>query len=342
MSTTDRLRLGFIGCGSHSSRTLQPNARLVEQIELVGMCDLDAARAEAAAARWGTTAFTDVEEMLGKASPDAVVVVGPPTMMQPLTKEMLGRGLHVLTEKPPASSAELALELVEASKEAGVFGMVATHWRHSPVNARAREIIQGDGFGESSHCHGWFYAPGPNAPMSTWGAETGLQAFLLGQGVHLVDCTRSLMGDIESVTAEAKGSDDRFDSCAVSLRFASGASGTLSLVAHAPYWIGHRVFGNEGGVVEVENNRSLRTATPPLWTGGDRHNYDDLSFKTWENTQNMPGHTGGGYLQELTHFAESILAGRQPVASLEDGYKAMKVLEALAESARTGKKEKVG
>jgi len=96
----DRLRLGFIGCGSHSSRTLQPNARLVDQIELVGMCDLDATKAQAAALRWGTAAYDDVEVMLAEAAPDAVVVVGPPTMMQPLTKEMLGRGLHVFTEKP--------------------------------------------------------------------------------------------------------------------------------------------------------------------------------------------------------------------------------------------------
>ncbi len=51
----------------------------------------------------------------------------------------------------------------------------------------------------------------------------------------------------------------------------------------------------------------------------------------------MPGTTGGGYLQELTHFATSIVAGRQPVASLEDGYRALTVLEAIRESVRSGK-----
>lgn len=334
----DRLRLGFIGCGSHSSSTLQPNARLVDQIELVGMCDLDAAKAERAAARWGTPAFTDVETMLSEAAPDAVVVVGPPTMMQPLTKEMLGRGLHVFTEKPPAATAALALELVEAADGSGTFGMVATHWRHAPANVRAKAIVEAEGFGEPNHCHGWFYAPGPATPMPEWGAATGFDGFLLGQGVHMVDCTRFLMGDVATVSAEVRGTDERFDSCSVSLTFASGATGTLSLVAHAPYWIGHRVFGTEGGLVEIENNRTLRASTPPLWTGESRQDYANHSFQTWEAPQNSPGVTGAGYVQELTHFAESILEGQQPLAALEDGYQALRVLEAIKESGNTGKK----
>jgi predicted dehydrogenase len=220
--------------------------------------------------------------------------------------------------------------------------MVATHWRHSPVNVRVREIVTGDGFGEANHCHGRFYAPGPAAPMPAWGAETGFDGFLLGQGVHLMDCTRFLMGDIASVSAELRGTDERFDSCSVSLQFTSGATGGLSLVAHAPYWIGHRIFGSKGGVVEVENNRSLRMSIPPLWTGEERQNYESLSFQTWENTQNMPGHTGGGYLEELTHFAESLLEEKQPSATLEDGFRAMQVLEAIRESAYTRKRIELG
>jgi predicted dehydrogenase len=47
-------------------------------------------------------------------------------------------------------------------------------------------------------------------------------------------------------------------------------------------------------------------------------------------------------VEELTHFATHILAGRQPEASLRDGYRAMCVLEGIKESVRSGKTVEVG
>ncbi|MBM4044396.1 MAG: Gfo/Idh/MocA family oxidoreductase [Planctomycetes bacterium] len=330
-----QIRLGFIGCGGHSSATLQPNAHMVAEIQMVAMCDLDAAKAKRAAERWGVNAwYTDLNVMLKEQQLDAVVVCGPPMMMQPLTKEMLGRGLNVFTEKPPAVTAALAKELVDASQASGKVGMVATHWRHSPAYAKARDLMAQPAFGQPSHCQGWFFAPGPTGPL--WGANA-LGGYLLAQGVHLVDCTRSLMGDVAEVSAHGRTTEQAFDSCSVSLKFKSGATGTLSLLARAPYWTGHRVFGTGGGFAEVQNGRDLRCALPPFWTGEKGVDYHNHSFQTWGYSPFIPGYAGAGYMQELQHFAASILAGKQPVASLKDGYEAMRVLEAIRDSAVSGK-----
>jgi len=331
-----KLRLAFIGCGSHSSRTLQPNAHLVEEIDMVAMCDLDEAKAKAAAQRWGVPAwYTDINAMLAKEAPDAVVVVGPPGMMQPITKDMLTRGVPVLTEKPPALTAALAQELVDVVDKCGSLGMVATHWRHAPPYARARDLIASEAFGARSHCCGWFYAPGPT--RATWGLKDGLTAYLMAQGVHLLDATRSLMGDVSEVRATAFCDGGQFNSCSVSLAFADGATGALSMAAHAPYSTGHRVFGTGGAFVEIENARELRCAMPPFWTGHKAVDYENHSFQTWNCSPAMPGYGGLGYMQELQHFAQSILAHDQPVASIRDGRDAMLVLEAIIESALTGK-----
>ena len=332
---TERIRLGFIGCGGHSSATLQPNAHLVDPIELVAMCDLDEPKARGAAERWGVKAwYTDIETMLSEQELDAVVVVGPPTMMQPITKKMLARGMNVFTEKPPAMTAALAKELVDAAAGSGARGMVATHWRHAPAYDKARDLLAKPAFGEPSHCYGWFYAPGPGEPI--WGADEAITGYLLAQGVHLVDCTRSLMGDVAEVSATARTTIEAFDSCAVSLRFTSGATGALSLVSHAPYWTGHRVFGTGGAFVEVQNAQELRCALPPFWTGEEAVDYRNHAFQTWSFGPAAPGYQGRGYVEELEHFARSILADKQPVASLEDGYQAMRVLEAIAQSVETG------
>jgi len=329
------VRLAFIGCGSHSGKTLQPNARMVEQIDLVAMCDLDESKAQAAAARWGARAsYSDYGRMLHEQDLDAVVVVGPPEMMKPITKDVLLRGTPVLTEKPPAVTAAETLELVEASEQTGAVGMVATHWRHAPTYTRAKAIMEDERFGEPTHCHAWFFAPGPAGPR---GSLSGLWNYLMFQGVHVVDCTLALMGDVAEVYAHAKGAHDDFESCSSTFRFANGATGTLSLAPRAPYWTGHRVFGKGGAFVAVENNRELCCAMPPFWTGEERPDYANHSFQTWDQGPVQMGTTGNGYLQELQHFAQCLLSGQQPVASLRDGYEAMRVLEAIRDSADTGK-----
>ncbi len=333
---SEKARLAFIGCGGHSGRTLQPNAHDAANVDIVAMCDLDEDKARSAAQRWGVDAwFTDYDKMLDEMSPDGVIVVGPPTMMQPITKDLLSRGVNVMTEKPPAMTAALAKELVDAAQASGARGMVATHWRHAPPYAKARGLIQSESFGPITHCVGWFYAPGPTA--SIWGAPDGLTGYVLGQGVHLVDCTRALMGDVTSVCAAAKCDGDAFDSCSAALVFANGATGALSMASNAAYQTGHRVFSRAGGFVEVEDAKRLRCAIPPLWTGQPRVDYENHSFQTWSYGPARPGYRGLGYIEEITHFADCLLKGEQPQASIEDGYQAMRVIEAIVESARTGK-----
>ena len=329
-----QLRLAFIGCGGHSTKSLQPNARIVESIELVAMCDLDENKARRSADMWGVKAsYTDYGKMLAQESPDAVAVVGPPSMMQPIAKDVLGRGVHVFMEKPPALTAESAKELVEASQTSGALGMVATHWRHAPAYDKARCLMADERFGEPTHCVGWFYAPGPRGDV--WGAR-GVHGYLLAQGVHIVDCTRSLMGDVTEAFARAKHQDGAFESCAISMTFANGATGSLSLAAPGPYWTCHRVFGSAGAFVEVTDMKDLRCALPPFWTGQEGFDYANHSYQTWDCGPYFPASGCPGYREELTQFAECILAGKQPVASLDDGYQAMRVLEAIGQSCETG------
>jgi predicted dehydrogenase len=225
-------------------------------------------------------------------------------------------------------------ERVETARLSGAMGMVATHWRHAPAYRKARDIVRQSGFGHPAHCEGWFYSPDPSGPI--WDAPDGLTAHLLAQGVHLVDCTRFLMGDIKGVYASARTREATFDSCSVCVQFSSGATGTLSMAAHAHYMTGHRLFGVDGGFAEVCNGRQLRCSLAPYWTGQERPNYRDVPCQTWDGGPTWSGVTGAGYLEEFEHFAACLLLGDQPAASLEDGWQALRVLEAIAESARSG------
>ncbi len=101
MAPTDVARVGFVGCGNHANARLYPATKLVQEIDLVAVCDLDRAKAEATAKRWGVpTFYTDLDAMLADEQLDAVVICGPPQMHVSVGKHCLAKGLHIFVEKP--------------------------------------------------------------------------------------------------------------------------------------------------------------------------------------------------------------------------------------------------
>ena len=60
----NQVRLGFVGCGGHSTRSLQPNIPQIEEIDFVAAAELDEARASQSARRYGVKPYTDFKEMI--------------------------------------------------------------------------------------------------------------------------------------------------------------------------------------------------------------------------------------------------------------------------------------
>lgn len=329
-----KLRMGFIGCGSQAS-LLQANIAQIDVIDFVATCDLVAEKAERNARRFGARAsYVDFRQMIEAEKPDAVGICGPPQMHHELGIACLELGCHVFMEKPPATSAAETHELVEASRRAGKFGMVATHWRHAPAHRMARQLAEQEGFGKVLGFRCKYAAPGPKSAL--WGLDSVVRSFLLGQVIHPVDCMRFLVGqevaEVYAAIAEAK---DGATSFAVSFRFEGGAVGTMNLFGGThTLMMETAITGASGRCVEVEEAARLRyfKEQPLVGTGG----YTDTPAITWDQGNLYRGYARPGYREELEHFAGSILEGVQPHASLEDAWRDMVILEAIVESARSG------
>ena len=331
-----RIRLGFIGCGGHASGTLFPSLMQVDEIEWAAVCDLNEARLNKAADKWRVPArYRDYKVMLEREELDAVAVVAQPWDMPALAIDVLERGFPLFMEKPPAISVQVAAQLAEAARKAAKPAMMATHWRHAPAYARARQIIAHDDFGAPILLEGRFHAPGP----VKGNADQGIDApwlFLLFQGVHLIDSTRSLCGDIQSVSARLNGDAKAFRSLAVSLTFQSGAVGLLSMASNsAVFTNSHRVVSAKGATVMIENQRELTSIGVPHWTG-DRPGYRSYITRTWSAGINDFYCRAPGYVEELRHFAQCLLKGEQPRANLDDGLAALQTLQAIYDSAEQG------
>jgi predicted dehydrogenase len=129
---------------------------------------------------------------------------------------------------------------------------------------------------------------------------------------------------------------DGTTSYAITFRFASGAVGTMSLFGGThTLMMETGITGSSGRAIEVEEAARLTyyKEAPALGAGG----YVDSPSMSWHQGNLYRGYARPGYLEELRHFAEALLAGEQPRASLHDAWQDMRILEAVIESHAQGK-----
>ena len=151
----ERIRAGFIGCGSHAFRNVYPALRFTPT-ELVATCDLDADLAETFAKTFGADRwYTNHNEMLEKEDLDAVFIVtnydenGEPRHIK-LAMDCMSAGCHAWVEKPPSASSQEVLRAIEVSEKTGKFVLVGFKKCFFPAVEKAREISRYPEFGEIS------------------------------------------------------------------------------------------------------------------------------------------------------------------------------------------------
>jgi predicted dehydrogenase len=142
-----RLRVALIGCG-RIARVHRAYLQGVAQVELVGVCDADAAARAVFAQESNLAAFASVGELLERGRPDAVHVLTPPATHAPLALELLRQGVNVLVEKPLALSAAEADAVVAAARRAGRWVTVDHNRWFDPVVQQAAAALASGRLGQ--------------------------------------------------------------------------------------------------------------------------------------------------------------------------------------------------
>ncbi len=200
---------------------------------LVAVCDPDLARAEAISGPRGGRAFADWAEMLDAEALDAVWVCTPPLHHRAPTVAALERGIHIYLEKPIARDLADARAIVAAGEGTDAVCVVGYQWRGSELLQRVRELVgPGDvamlvsrNYGPVA-ARGWFLDP----------VQSGGQ--ILERASHHIDLQRAIAGEV--VAVRTAGADVALaqsgesppaieDALALTLQFASGAVGTISV-----------------------------------------------------------------------------------------------------------------
>jgi len=136
------IRVGVIGVGVMGSNHARVFAGL-PGAELVGVVDPDRKQAEFVARTLGCKAVGDVADLL-EIGVDAVTIAAPTHLHHDIALACIARGIHVMVEKPIASSVEEGREIIETAARAGVTLMVGHVERFNPAVEAIKEALRGE------------------------------------------------------------------------------------------------------------------------------------------------------------------------------------------------------
>jgi predicted dehydrogenase len=290
------------------------------EAKLVGIHDPDAAMVESRAAQLGNPpVFTDYREMLHKTRPDFVIVLGRHCDMAAAAHHLLDEGYPFLIEKPAGVNAGEVRALADKAASKAAFAAVPLFQRFHPFIEHARRMLEESKFGPVSHFY--FRSNRPtSARYAAWGAPWMLDPAVAGGGclrnigLHGIDAFLFLTRAEAQVTGaqlSSRALGQRVEDYAtVLLRSASRVLATIEVGNTCPgkgadaEW---KLAGRDALLTLREG--SLRCTTP----AGDH-----------ELAASIPEPLSALALRDAL---ERWRSGKSPAASLEDCYRAMRLVD---------------
>lgn len=299
------------------------------------------------AARAGVPLYTSLEELLEKDRPDGVILATPNHLHVPQALQCIAAGVPVMVEKPIATTVAEGEQLLKVVHETGAKVLIGHHRAHSPIMAKAKEVIDSGKLGKLVAVMGsaTFVKPDHYYAEGVWRTQVGGGPILINM-IHEVHNLRMLCGDIVAVQAFASNATRGYeveDTVAINLRFACGVLGTflLSDTAACPRsWEqtsqenkSYPSYADEDCYVITGTMGALSVPTMRLKT------YPRAEDRSWwkEFEVGVVGMVRDDPLKhQIEHFGAVIRGEAEPLVSAHDGLQNLRVTEAISQAARTG------
>jgi predicted dehydrogenase len=197
----EKVRIAFVGTGAVTAYHHLPGLRLDPRVELVAICDSDAALLEKRQREWNVPeATTDPIALCRASSVDAVVIATPNDTHRPIALAAAQAGKHVMCEKPLGLSAVEVREMYQAARDAAVVHMTAFTYRFAPAMRYLRYLVKSGALGTPRHFRSQRFL---DWPETSWGwrqyrARAGA-GDLFDMTIHRIDFAIDLLGPIARV-----------------------------------------------------------------------------------------------------------------------------------------------
>lgn len=339
------------------------------------ICGRDRDAVQDAAQTYGWEEWeTDWEKVIARDDIDIVDICTPGNLHLPMALAALQAGKHVICEKPLANTLEEARELLGVAANASKKTMVAFNYRRVPAVALARQLIAEGRIGKIYHWRAVYlqdWIIDPDFPL-VWRLEKDKA----GSGphgdlnAHIIDLALHLVGDIDSVVGAdttfikerptldavdaglgAKGGDTMGrvtvdDATLFLARFANGALGSFEATRFAAGRRNHNRFeinGNKGSIafnLEKMNELQFYSREDEDHIQGFREIIVGEGSQPFMSAWWPPGHIIGWehtFTHEFRDFFEAIAKDEAFSPDFAEGTKVQAVLEAVVDSAKSGR-----
>ncbi len=197
-----RFRAGMVGAGNIAEFHIYAVKALPELVELVGVTDLDAARAQATAEKHGTHAFASLDALVA-AGANVIHVLTPPSAHVSGALAALERGCHVVIEKPVAEDEAEGRRVAELAKQKGLTVTVNHSLLFDPQVKRAIDMVKAGALGNVVSVdilRGSEYPPYEGGRLPPWYRGAGYPFRDLG--IHCLYLIQELLGPVEEIEGE--------------------------------------------------------------------------------------------------------------------------------------------
>lgn len=352
-----KLRLGIIGCGGIANGKHMPALKKIDEVEMVAFCDIIKERAEKAAEEYGVPGakvYEDYNEMLKNENLDVVHVCTPNNIHAPASVAAMEAGCHVMCEKPMAKNVEQAQQMLDAQKRTGKKLTIGYQNRFTPENLYLHEACQNGDLGDI------YYAEAEairRRAVPTWGVFIDEEAQgggpLIDIGTHALDLTLWHMNNYE--VKSVKGSVYR------KLADQTRTGNAWGDWDPEKYTAEDSAFGfvtmKNGATIIVKSSWAINLAEPReamcmlagTKAGADCH--DGLRINKVQYGKQIlekvdcksagvafySGESTSAPDVEARQWIDAILNDTEPVTKPEQAFVVTKILEAIYDSAKTGK-----
>ena len=339
------MRYALIGCGRISPNHLA--AAQANKLEIVGLCDIDAAMLEDKILKFKLDAskvaqYDDYQLMLDDLKPELVSICTESGKHAAIALDCIRRGINIIVEKPIALSIEDADAIIEEAKKHNVKVCACHQNRFNKSVVKIREAMDQRRFGRlfygTAHIRwnrGHEYYDRASW-RGTWEQDGGA---LMNQCIHNIDLLRWMMGnDVTEVFAYTDKLNHPYieaeDLGIALIRFANGSYGIIEGTTDIyPKNLEETLylFGEKGTV--KAGGQSVNIIEE--WRFADMLDDADEVKATYH--ENPPNVYGFGHTPLFADVIDAIRTDRQPKVTAEDGKRALELVLAIYKSAAEGR-----
>jgi len=337
---------GIIGTGDIAA----VHARAIGSIlnaHLAGVTDLVRDKALAFGKEFSCDVFDSVSALVNSPEIEIVCICTPSgTHLEPAL-EVINAGKHCIIEKPLEVTMRRCDAIINAARKKNVVVTGIFPMRFLDINMELRKAVDAGRFGKmvlGDVYVKWFRSQSYYEDVK-WRGDLKISGggAVMNQAIHSVDLLRWLLGDVLEVSAFSatighEGLDVE-DTAIANLRFANGALGVIeaSTAVYPGSYKRMDILGTGGSAV-IEEEKIIK------WEFIDETE-QDREIRIHFSGENIKG--GGvsdpkaisdiGHVRQISDMVEAIETGRPPLIDAEEAAKAVEIIEAIYESALTGK-----